>query len=572
MRYPLACVLLALVLCFTVLGIPRSYAADGAIADPSEIGVGARPLGMGMAFAAIADDGSAIYMNPAGLGDFKTMKLTSMSGSILQDVGYVVLGASNPFYFGTLGAGYINVGVNGIPVTTLTGGITPEFTGQYTSYNAGLFFLSYGTRLDRFLSFGFAKDVEIGTSAKIFLQGFSGGGPSVEGASGTGFDMDLGAIYKPVGWGSLGVNFINFLPDSIAKFVWPAGGSRPDNIEESIPMVVKLGGALKVMGADSLHPEYPQDLLLDLDLDMNTAARPGVWHLGGEWWPTTVLALRAGIDQKPAANATGIGVDNNLTFGIGIKYAGYTFDYAYHQYGEFTENTTHYFSIGYVGEDRLEKKKTKIAEAVNGSATSEPVITPVFKPKPVLKTFSDVPQGYWAKDAIEYLATIGILGGYPDGTFKPETPLTRAELSAILVRARGIAPAAVSDKPYPDLAVDNWAAGYVKDASDMKLVSGYPDGSFMPGKSLSRAEGVVIVSRFAELATPKSVTADPFPDVSTKHWAAFEIKSALDAGLLDYLNGGKFEPARELTRAEVAEILSKTPWGKDQIKKLLSGA
>ena len=46
----------------------------------------------------------------------------------------------------------------------------------------------------------------------------------------------------------------------------------------------------------------------------------------------------------------------------------------------------------------------------------------------------------------------------------------------------------------------------------------------------------------------------------------------LDAGMLDYLNGMNFEPQKELTRAEAAEILSKTPWGKDQIKKLLSGA
>jgi len=544
---------------------------DSAIADPSEIGVGARPLGMGKAFVALADDGSAIYMNPAGLANFKTWKLNSMSGNILQDVNYVVIGAASPFQFGTLGVGYINVGVPGIPITTLTGGGTPEFTGDYANYNAGLFFLSYGSKLDRFVPYDLAKQISVGLSGKIFLQGFSGGGPSLESISGTGLNMDLGFLYKPTKWGTVGLNFVNVLPEGLGgKFVWPKTDTRDEPLEEKIPTVVKLGACVKFWGEDSLTPSTPQDLYVDLDVDMDTYQRPSVWHLGAEFWPVPMLALRAGVDQKPAASNMGVVIENDYTAGVGIKFSGFTFDYAYHQYGELSENTTHYFSLGFVGDEKKERKKEMIEEVVKPSATSEPVVSSTVKAKPVLKTFFDVPEGYWAKDAIEYLATLGVIGGYPDGTFRPEELLNRAEFSAILVRAKGVDPLPPASDPYPDLPAGNWAARYVKSASDMKLVSGYPDGNFNPNKTVSRSEGVVIISRFADLNTSAAVVS-PFSDLSSSHWAAPAVAAAVNAGMLDYLAGKTFEPEKGLTRAEVAQMLSKTGWGKAKIKELLQG-
>jgi hypothetical protein len=562
---------LFILLLLSLAFIPSAFAS---VADPSEIGVGARPLGMGKAFVGIANDGNAIYLNPAGLADFKTLKITSMSGTMLQDVQYLIIGAASPFKFGTLGIGYINVGIPRIPMTTLTGAGTPEFTGDYTDYNAGLFFLSYGSRLDRFLPWDFAKDVAVGASAKIFLQGFTGGGASIEGASGTGLDMDFGLQYKPVKWGSLGVNLINALPMSLGgKFTWPPRGSRTEVYEDSIPMLMKVGGAIKVWGDDGIERFGDNELIVALDMDIHpTAPRPSLGHLGVEWLPVKSLALRLGVDQKPAATESGVGIESNLTGGVGVKHAGFTFDYAYHQYGDLSENVTHFFSLGFVGDEEREEKIKRMEEIIRPTSftTTEPVIKSTVKQKPSLKTFSDVPKGYWAKDAIEYLATLGIIGGYPDGTFRPENPLTRAELSTILVRGRGIEPSAVKDDPYPDLPADHWASRYVKAGSDLKLVSGYPDGMFKAGKKVSRAEAVVVIMRFAEAPMKKGITSPSFPDLSISHWASPAVWTALDAGMLDYLNGSNFEPNRLVTRAEVTEMLSKTPWGKAKIKELLS--
>jgi hypothetical protein len=548
----------------------QAKSIDTAITDPSEIGVGARPLGMGMAFAGVANDGSAIYINPAGLASFKNWKITSMSGTLLQDVQYFVLGGAYPFTFGTLGLGYINVGVPRIPITVLNSYGTPEFTGKYTDYTSGLFFISYGSKMDRFVSWNFAKDIDLGLSGKIFFEGFSGGGASLEGASGMGFDMDLGARYRPNKWASIGMNLMNVLPSGLGgKLTWPATDLRDEPLEESISMTIKTGGALKVLGEEGLFKGDGHDLVIALDLDMYpTTPKPSVWHLGCEWWATNALALRLGFDQQPSAFSTGPGVESNLTGGVGIKYRGFTFDYAYHQYGDVSENATHFFSLGYVGED--EPKKEKVAEVIKPVTPAMPEPVVVVKPKPKLRMFIDVPDGYWAQEAIEYLATIGVIEGYPDQTFRPEQSLTRAEFSAVLARARGIEPQEIIYAPYPDLPATHWSAKYVKVATDMDLVSGYPDGNFQPFKPVTRAEGILIVDRFASMKEDWATKTSPYPDLPASHWAFPGVIAATEAGILEFLAGKNFEPNRDLTRAEAAEILSKTKWGKDKIRELLS--
>ena len=85
-------------------------------ADPTEIGIGARPLGLGKAYVGVSGDASTIFVNPAGHAKIDGLKITSMSGQLLQDLNYIVFGIAHPYDFGTLGFGYVNVGLAGIPV------------------------------------------------------------------------------------------------------------------------------------------------------------------------------------------------------------------------------------------------------------------------------------------------------------------------------------------------------------------------------------------------------------------------------------------------------------------------
>ncbi len=528
----------------------------GSITDPSDIGVGARPLALGKAYVGLSDDANGIFLNPAGLAGIQNVKLTSMSGQVLNDISYVVIGGANPTKYGVFGLGYTTVNLAAIPVTQTTGSGTTETVVNVgsTNYYSSVLTLSYSNDLSKI---DFLKDfdnVTYGVNLKYFMQGFSGGGSALRGANGSGFDMDLGTQYKPMKALTLGLSALNILPASLGgKFTWDK-----DGVEESIPAVLKAGFAAKLFGKDSFYGGK-QDVFLDTDMDAYlNQDRQSVYHTGVEWWPISIMALRVGLDQQPRGAEDSNGVDNNFTAGLGLKFNGFTFDYCYHQYSDLTDNTTNFFSIGYVGED----EKPKPAQV------PKPII-PVVIPSVSLETFSDVPDGFWAKSPIEFMATLGVMSGESDGKFKPDDPVSRAEFSSMLVKLKGYEANDVTSDPYPDVTKDYWAAKYIKAASFMNFMSTYPDGTFKPEKNVTRVEGAVILSRFTDAVEPAVLTKDPFIDVSQKHWAAKSIAASQNYGLLDYLIGKKFEPDKELTRAEVAELLSKTSYGKERIREFL---
>ena len=529
---------------------------SGSMTDPSDIGVGARPLALGKAFVGFSGDASDIFINPAGLGEINNLKFTSMNGQVLQDISYVVIGGAEPTDYGVFGLGYINVGLPSIPVTSTEGSGTTETVVNIgsTNYYSSVLTLSYSNNLSKIPVFRDYKNITYGASLKYFMQGFEGGGSAMRGANGTGMDMDIGLQYRPRKALTLGLSVLNVLPAGLGgKFTWDKSG-----VEENIPSLVKAGFMAKLLGNDSLYGSK-QNVFLAVDVDMSpTENRPAVYHTGVEWWPISVMALRAGIDQKPKGTDDGVGADNNLTAGIGLKFNGFTFDYCYHQFSDLTENTTHFFSIGYTGED----EKPKLAEEV------KPVI-PVVVQSVSLEAFSDVPDGFWAKSPIEFMATLGVMNGYFDGKFRPADTVSRAELASMLLKLKESEVNDVASAPYPDVSKDYWAAKYIKAVSYMNFMKNYPDGTFKPDKKVTRVEGAVILSRFTEASEPATLSKSPFVDVSQKHWAAKYIAAAQNYGLLDYLIGKKFEPDKELTRAEVAELLSKTSYGKGRIRKFL---
>ena len=107
--------------------------------------------------------------------------------------------------------------------------------------------------------------------------------------------------------------------------------------------------------------------------------------------------------------------------------------------------------------------------------------------------FSDVNAGSWYNNAISTLSNMGIITGYDDGTFKPNAQITRAEF--VTIATRFFSYKADYDGAFKDVSYLSWYADYVQAAVDMGLVSGYPDGSFRPGNNITRAEAVTIVNR-----------------------------------------------------------------------------
>jgi len=106
--------------------------------------------------------------------------------------------------------------------------------------------------------------------------------------------------------------------------------------------------------------------------------------------------------------------------------------------------------------------------------------------------FSDVNKGYWYNNAISTMAAMGIVEGYPDGTFRPDDFITRAEFAAIAARFE------LEGNPegnfFNDIG-DHWAEELINIAANNGWVDGYPDGSFCPDKDITRAEAMTMVNR-----------------------------------------------------------------------------
>ncbi|MCR4428290.1 MAG: PQQ-binding-like beta-propeller repeat protein [Caldiserica bacterium] len=109
--------------------------------------------------------------------------------------------------------------------------------------------------------------------------------------------------------------------------------------------------------------------------------------------------------------------------------------------------------------------------------------------------FSDVPSDYWAFPEIRNLVQEGIVNGYPDGTFRPENPVTRAEFAKMILLTCDYAPEYPDSPTFPDVPREEWFYPYVEGAVKQGLVVGYPDGSFKPQGNITIAEVLTVIVR-----------------------------------------------------------------------------
>jgi len=118
--------------------------------------------------------------------------------------------------------------------------------------------------------------------------------------------------------------------------------------------------------------------------------------------------------------------------------------------------------------------------------------------------FSDVAYGSWYAQAVNYLAHMNILLGYPDGTFRPNASITRAEFTAIVVRFFGAGASGQSN--FSDVSPTHWASIYINAAFSNGWILGHQDGTFRPDNAITRAEAVVIINRLlGRIANPETI-------------------------------------------------------------------
>lgn len=170
--------------------------------------------------------------------------------------------------------------------------------------------------------------------------------------------------------------------------------------------------------------------------------------------------------------------------------------------------------------------------------------------------FTDVEAGYWAQGYIQALASQNIIAGFPDGTFKPDEPVTRAQFAAIIAKAFG-SQAKRSATNFKDVKSSFWAYKVIQTAYQGDFLSGYPDGSFKPNQQIPRVQALVSLASGLNLASSSSSYVNYYSDASQiPGYATGSIAAATARQLVvNYPTLKQLQPNRPATRAEVAAFV-----------------
>lgn len=289
------------------------------------IGAGARPLGMGGAFAGLADDSSAVYWNPAGLTRVEHVDLSAtQQGREADNLSMNSVGSSYTFlsaamtvpHFGSFGLGFLRFGVSDIPlVSGLDSSGAPVQTGTFANQDLA-FFVSYGRRLFP----GFSA----GLTAKTLSGGTQGVTTGSGDASYSYLGADLGLLTEFGTWTpaleglSLGVNVQDALNGGVA---WKNTASNP---HDTVDLNVKTGLAYTPRLSLLEQVQGRWSVVFDVDPKYSPAT---LYHLGSEFWYRDTVALRAGLRMFGSSRQSA-----ELSAGFSFRIYMLQLDYAYINY------------------------------------------------------------------------------------------------------------------------------------------------------------------------------------------------------------------------------------------------
>ena len=167
--------------------------------------------------------------------------------------------------------------------------------------------------------------------------------------------------------------------------------------------------------------------------------------------------------------------------------------------------------------------------------------------------FKDVPSTQWAYNYVEDISNRNIINGYPDGTFRPNNSLTREQAAKIIVNAVGILyEGKVAD--FPDVATDSWSSPYIAAAKEAGIITGHLDGTFRPHAKVTREQIAAMVARAFDLELKG--TAIKFKDVPADSWSKDSIDILASNKIVNGYPDGTFKPRNSITRAQFAKVIS----------------
>lgn len=172
-------------------------------------------------------------------------------------------------------------------------------------------------------------------------------------------------------------------------------------------------------------------------------------------------------------------------------------------------------------------------------------------------SFSDVSSSHPNYQAITELKNLGIISGYPDGTFKPDQAVNRVEALKIILLGSGISvPESSTKLTFSDTVSAEWYAKYLIKAADLKIVQGYPDGSFRPTQTVNLAENLKMLINTKNIdLTSLNVNQDPYADAFATEWYAKFVQYAKNNNWITSDSLNKIYPAQGMTRGKLAQLI-----------------
>ncbi len=291
MRKKIVCILVMIGIFIYPQFAKANSEVGSTIAGFLKLGIGARAIGMGEAYGAVGEDATALYWNPGGLAQLTMREVSFMHNNYLEgihmeNISYIPIITPT----GVLGTSISYLG------TDIEGYNTSSADSEY-EYHAGNTCISVG------YGYKMYKNCSVGMAVKgIFSQ--------IDDAHSASGAIDIGAIYNPEIEGvTLGLSLHNIGP--AIKF---------EEESEKLPFNIKFSTAYK---------GFNDNLLLTLDLN-KPVDNDIIFNLGGEFWPMTSFAIRAGYNSRLEAS-------ENYSLGLGFKLQNFNVDCTYIPSDEFND-------------------------------------------------------------------------------------------------------------------------------------------------------------------------------------------------------------------------------------------
>ncbi|MBN1258899.1 S-layer homology domain-containing protein [Candidatus Peregrinibacteria bacterium] len=200
----------------------------------------------------------------------------------------------------------------------------------------------------------------------------------------------------------------------------------------------------------------------------------------------------------------------------------------------------------------VDEEQALTGQVVTGTAATSETATGT---KVVATGFSDVQRASPVYNAVTYLNQIGVLGGYPDGTFKPDNAINRAEVLKVILKGSAIEPATTFTADFPDVTSDAWFAPYVLKAKGLGIVKGdETTGAFAPARQVNLAEFLKMLIA-ANGISVDALSGKTVGNISADAWYAPYVVYAATLGIVTPDEKGNVDASRALNRGEVSNML-----------------